>query len=220
MEEILNQAKLLNNEINNEINNDIISAVTKFQDLDKIAQAAKALAKELELIKLSAQASVITNLKKMRADIEILEDPDATLEDIQKLQSQGNNTVGEIAPGIILNTQIVPSSEFIPDTPLYYISDIGEYGIKVNGVLISGLIHNFADSTNGEDLLSRTSNWTPGNFIYTKQPLRGNNKYMRHIGSRDSLRTDISLATNYEKTLRGKQLAHDLLVQLAISLVS
>jgi hypothetical protein len=222
MDEILNQAKVLNNYISNTINSDILGAVEKFQELDKISQAAKALAKEIELIKLSAQASVITSLKKMRADIEILEDPEATLEDIQKLQSHHNNLVGEVAPGITLNAQIVPSSEFIPDMPLYYINNTGEYGIKVNGRLISGVIHNIVDdfrnttTENKKDLLDPQSIWSPGNFIYTKQPLLGKNKYMRHIGSKDSLKTDIALATNYEKILRGKQLAHDLLIQLAI----
>jgi len=208
MDEIIQQCLTLSQKIQLDILNDnILDASESFTKLQNIQNLVKTLANEIELTKLASQANIINYLKRLRYDIQILESPLSTIEDIQRLSSDAKSVYGggEIASGITIISHVVPDESFIPDSTIYYISSTGEYALKVNGMLIKGLIKPPDEK-----------GFKSGNWIYTKEPLNSKNKCMRHIGDPKNLSSEISNSTKKEKDLRCKQLAHDLLINLAI----
>lgn len=208
----LKYAKRLQSEINNKLDvDDLESAGNKFDHLDALYQALKTATNEIKLIKMGSQTQIISRLRKLREDIEILEQDNISLDDIAILQSK-DSCMKEVAPGINLRTTVVATEDFIPDSPLYFIRNTGEYAIKVQGLIIKGVIKNIKSTPSSDS-------WTPGDFLYTDRPLLKKNMHMRHIGSRDSLKSDIEMATRREKETRAAQLAHDLLIQLCIKVI-
>lgn len=206
----VNQAKRLQSDITLALDqDDLILAGNKFDQLDLLLQQIKTTANEIKLIKLGSQTQIVTRLRKLRNDINILEQPDVSLEDIASLQMKDTG-VKEVAPGIDLRTTVVPTEDFIPDSPLYFIRATNEYAIKVQNVVIKGSIKNMQPHYN-------ENAWSPGNFLFTREQLAKKNLHMRHIGSRDTLLSDINAATRREKETRSKQVAHDLLIQLCIA---
>lgn len=206
MDEIIRQANVANSQISEFLRNDqILDASAEFEKLQHLQTLVKTLSNEIELTRLTSQANIVNYLKRLRCNIEILESPLASMDDIQRL-SETKIPNHEIVPGISLANHIIPDETFIPDMPLYYISETDEYAIKVNGLLIKGKIHD-----------PEEQGFKSGNWIYTKEPLNLKNKFMRHIGSPKHLKLEILESTTAEKDLRLKQLSHDLLINLAIS---
>lgn len=229
MDQIQN-AKILQSEISELLSQDkLVETTGKFAELDRMFQATKALYQEISLIKQSAQCQIIERLKKIRCDVEILENPNATLEDIQRLQHKDSD-VRELAPGISVSTVAVPNEDFVPDTPLYYLRSTGEFAVKISGSVIRGKIGDIDPSgrvamCNHADACTKSKCswnhqvgdvWSPGNFLYTREPLQKKNLHMRHIGSRTDLKIEIQAATRAEREMRARQTAHDLLIQLCI----
>lgn len=228
----VNTAKRLQSEITQTLDHDDLAAAgAKYDQLEALFQALKTATSEIKLIKLGSQTQIITRLRKLREDINILDQPTVTLEDIQMLQAKDTG-IKEVAPGITLRTTVVPTEDFIPDSPLYYIRSTQEYAVKVQGVVIKGCIKNIqTGSMKTADCQTlgctgckwghaNDSSWAPGNFLFTREILAKKNLHMRHIGSRDTLKSDILAATRREKVVRSSQLAHDLLVQLCITKVT
>jgi hypothetical protein len=208
--------------------NNITAAAQAYDQLEEIYNVLYKVLSEIKLIKLGCRTSLISKIKKLREEIEILEQPSTSLEDIQKLQLKDKGVM-EVAPGINLRTLIVPSEEFIPDSPLYYIRLTDEYAIKINGTLIKGKIRDFSKSTKNIMCICNKKDckwghdahhtWSTGSWIHTTEPLMKKNQHMRHIGSRSTLLGDIKISTRMEKEIRMRQVAHDLLIQLCIDKV-
>ena len=207
----------------------VLEAANFYDQLDELYQALNKAVREIKLIKIGSQTSIVSKIGKLRDDIEILEQPNCTLDDLHRLQFKERG-MREVAPGITVRTIVVPNEDFIPDSPLYYIQSSNEYAVKINGTLIKGNILNINsnDTKNiacycnhdkckwGHD---NDRSWSPGCWLFTRAPLSQKNRYMRHIGSADTLAGDISAATRSEKETRMRQTAHDLLIQLCIDKV-
>lgn len=202
----------------------------KWSELDQMLNEAKFMYEQLRLIHQSVRKSVVQKLKRYHNCVTLLEKSDINVQDLRAMQLHPR----EVAPGIPLNALEVPTEEFIPDTPLYFIRSTGEWGVKILGEVISGTIGQMMpegskkhiECAKRHDQKSQACSrwhpgeprgWTPAHWMHTQQPLNAKNANMRHIGSRTTLRTDIAKATPNEIAVRKKQLAHDLLIQLAIS---
>lgn len=227
----VNTAKKIQTDVSGLLDqDDLLAAGEKYDQLDELHAALQSAAAEIKLIKMGCKTQIVSRIKALREEVEILEQPNASLEDIQRLQL-GDRGLQEVAPGISMRTVTVPSEEFIPDSPLYYIRATGEYAVKIQGCVVRGVLRNIEENST-KSVKCRVADcagckwghdsdaaWSVGNFMYTTRPLSHKNLHMRHIGSRDRLRTEIVNATRCEKESRGRQVAHDLLVQLCINKV-
>ncbi len=204
----VNSAKKYQYEISHAMHiDDIISGSNAYDKLDDLCQSLIKAVNEIKLIKMHCLSQIISKIKKIRSDMELINQPDITIDELQSLQLK--ESIREVAPNISLQVISVPTEEFIPDSPLYYLRASDEYAIKVQGLTIKGNIQNIRTN-------KVSDGWSASNFLYTKEPLMAKNITMRHIGSRDTLITEIYSATQKEKNLRNKQLAHDLLIGLCI----
>lgn len=228
--DLLHQAQTIQREIAANVDfKDLLSLKQKYVELEKLVALAKHVETQIRLIKLSSQTLIGSRIKSFRRQIDILLDKTPQIDDIKYLQK--DDGVQEIAPGICLPSIPVVSEEYIPDTPLYYIKSTGEYGIKVLGCPITGTIGDISNNTKKHIQCPKSKcekkscewhhegeplDWAPGNWMYCTKPTNRANQYMRHFGSRTTLRQDLSAASNRQKFIFGKQLAHDLLVRLCI----
>lgn len=186
---------------------------------------------QLKLIRNSLHGYISTNIKNLKHDLDILEDPQAGVEDIVNINSNGGN-MHEIAPGVLLPVITVKYEDLIPSSPLYYISSTNQYAVKILDSVISGQVGFIADNTkkiyncklNHDHCLSKCRYFHPGeiptwsysNWIYTPQTLSTLNRRMRHIGSRDTLASDIRQSTKQERDMRSLQTMHDILIKLCM----
>jgi hypothetical protein len=238
--DLIGKAKSLQTDIAKLLRTDDLEQLAKkFDDLDALYRVLNSLVQDIKLIRQNCYTEITSRLKKIRSEVEILDNPAPTAADIQQLQSRDHGT-REVAPGIALPVVAVATEDFIPDSPLYYIRSSDEFAVRINGSLIRGRIRDFSSGASSvkcrrgascreegcqwghptdrtEDGRSRALvTWSPGSWIYTDRALEKKNLHMRHIGSRNSLLPDIQAATRSEMADRAQQTAHDLLVQLAI----
>lgn len=238
--DLVSKAKQLQSEIQSLLRKDDIEQLgKKFDDLDATYRVLNSLLQDIKLIRKNCHAEIVSRLRKIRTEVEILESDYPTAAEIQQLQLRDHG-MREIAPGVQLPVVTVASDVFIPDTPLYYVKNTDEYAVRINGSLISGRVLNIstgqssikcrrwiacdvAGCPNGHPTGKTESGapraeftWSPGSWLYTSDALSRKNLHMRHIGGRDTLAADIPQATRAETTQRAAQTAHDLLVQLAI----
>jgi hypothetical protein len=227
--EYIQTAKLLQRDLVDAIEHDeLVKFGDRYDEMETLYKTVAHAAQEIRLIIRGSHQLISNRLKKIRADIEILEKPSADAVDIAELELN-DRSVREVAPGISMRTISVPSEEFIPDAFLYYIRNTDEYGIKIQGCVIKGVIRDIAATRRAVPCPRRecadskctwghvgTIAFSPSNFLYTREPLQQKNLHMRHVGSRDTLRFDIANATRAELAARNAQTMHDLLVQLAI----
>jgi hypothetical protein len=238
--DLVSKAKALQTDIARLLRaDDIEQLAKKFDDLDSIYRVLSSLTQDVKLVRQNCQTEIISRLKKIRCDIEILDNDQPSASDIQQLQSRDHGTK-EVAPGVSLPVVTVATEDFIPDTPLYYIRSTDEFACRINGTLIRGQILDFSNGAssvkcrNGaacnipscswghptavtDDGKPRTvQTWSPGSWLYTDQALQKKNLHMRHIGARSTLCADMAHITRSELVDRARQTAHDLLVQLAV----
>lgn len=238
--DLVSKAKTLQTEIARLLRNDDIEQLgTKYDDIDAIYRVLNLMTQEVKLVRQNCQNEIVSRLKKIRCDIEILDNDVATAAEIQQLQSRDHGTK-DVAPGIALPVITVATEDFIPDTPLYYVRSTEEFACRINGTVIRGRIldfstgassvkcrrgmtctaplcpwgHSTASTDDGQPRALKT--WSPGNWLFTANALEKKNLHMRHIGSRSTLQADIAQATRVELADRAQQTAHDLLVMLAI----
>lgn len=201
---LIREAKEIQTEITHLLLKDDISQLSKkYDELDVIYKLLNNLTNDVKLIRINCQTEIISRLKKIRNEVEILEQENLTINEIHQLQNKTHG-MKEVAPGIMLPVISVPNDNFIPDSQLYHIDNTDDFAIRINGTIIRGKINNF------------DKNWTPGSWLFTREPLQKKNIHMRHIGSADTLAVDIQSATRIELSQRSAQCAHDLLIQLAI----
>lgn len=210
----------------------LIELSEEFTKLDFLYSQVKYTYEQIKLVKLNTQSTITDRLKRIHRDIEILESESPTLNEIQELQLKDKD-MKMLAPGVAIVAQNVSDETFIPNVPVYYIKSTNEFGVRINGVLIKGNIGNISQTKNDSRCIAcpnpkcnienckwlhpaRQQWFSPGSWLYTREPVNGKNKYMRHIGNRDTLLTEINSSTRIERELRSRQCAHDLLVQLAI----
>lgn len=238
--DLITRAKTIQSEISQLLRRDDIENLSiKFDDLDAIYRVLNGVMHDLKLIRQNCQTEIMSRLKKIRSEVEILDQPIPTAAEIQQLQSRDHGTK-EIAPGIALPVISVPTEDFIPDSPLYYIRSTDEFACRINGTIIQGRIRDFGEgkstvkckqgaaccvpgcawghptATTTDGSIRTLIKWSPGSWIYTDRPLEKKNLHMRHIGSANTLLPDINSVTRGELTDRAHQTAHDLFVQLAI----
>lgn len=238
--DLIGKAKSLQTDIAKLLRTDDLEMLAKkFDDLDAIYRVLNSLVQDIKLIRQNCYTEITSRLKKIRSELEILDNPAPNASDIQQLQSRDHGTK-EVAPGIHLPVITVATEDFIPDSPLYYIRSSNDFAIRINGSLIRGRIRDFSSGSSSikcrrgascreegcawghpspqtEDGRPRAlQTWSPGNWLYTDRALEKNNIHMRHIGSRRTLMPDIYAATRSEISDRAYQTAHDLLVYLAV----
>lgn len=238
--DLVSKAKQLQSEIQVLLRKDDLEQLgKKFDDLDATYRVLNSLLQDIKLVRKNCQTEIVSRLRKIRQEVEILENDYPTAAEIQQLQLRDFATK-EIAPGVAIPVVSVASETFIPDTPLYHVRATDEYAVRIAGSLISGRILNYSNGPSstkcrkwaacdqpncpmghptakteaGEPRAEFT--WSPGSWLYTDRALAKNNIHMRHIGGRDTLLADIPQATRAEVATRAAQTAHDLLVQLAI----
>jgi hypothetical protein len=229
--EYVDKAKNIQSKILKEFRDENYDKISEhITELDSIYNFVNYLAQEIRLVKLNTKNIIVGELRTLNRDIKILEKKNPSLEEI-KLLKLSDFSYKELAPGISLPVMVVPDENYIPSTPLYYIKNTEEFGVKVLDTVISGKIGNFVETTKAiqcpkrsqhDTILCKWSHatgncWIPEHFLYTRDPVNSRNINLRHIGSRDSLLEEIFLATKREKESRVKQTAHDLLVQLCIN---
>lgn len=199
-----------------------------WDELSVAVRDAQAIARELKLIKMAVHDTVRDRVTKFRKTIQLIDHDSVSVSDIAKAKEMDR----EIAPGISLHAVEVPSEEFVPDSPLYYIRNTGEWGVRIGGTLVSGGIGEIKRGGRGNDhshipcscnrhgcpkwhiAAGRPRDWLQSHWIYTDRSLHSSNAQMRHFGSRRTLRGDILGARDSEIQTRAKQTAHDLLVYL------
>lgn len=177
----------------------------------------------------TTRQSLSERINRYRQCMAVLDRPDATAADIGRLRTGGR----EIAPGVTLRAVEVASADFVPDTPLYYIANTREWGVRIGGQLITGQIGEITQMGKKHIACRRGTHdrklcpmwhhgepraWHPSQFLYTESPPAPGNRIMRHVGSRSTLATDIDRLPPGEAAVRRRQLAHDLLVSLALKI--
>lgn len=240
----VSQAKTLQTEIARLLRNDDIKQIAeKYDQLDALYREMSGVVQEIKLIRQNCNTEIISRLRKIRCDVEILDNDAPTAAEIQQLQLRDHGT-REVAPGISLPVITVPTEDFIPDSQLYYIRSTDEFGVRINGTLIHGCVRDISQgqssikcragaacrvarcpwghpsSVTDEGGPRTLQTWSPGTWIYTDRALKKENVHMRHIGNRGTLLPDIAAATRVELATRAQQTAHDLLVQLAVDHVN
>jgi hypothetical protein len=162
-----------------------------------------------------------------------------------------------------INVTELDSIDDIPNSYVYWINNIQQFAIRINGILFRGNIGNiFNISSNTEqyngvekccrknnckslltkqgckfyhdplDLLEgpqkiseypaqTVRNWSNSSWLYTPDFIKHNNMHMRHIGNRNTLKTDLFILKNsikYDDLIDKykSQTMHDILVMLSI----
>ena len=158
----------------------------------------------------------------------------------------------ELLDGIVLPVRIVQKATDIPVSPIYYIRELKQYAININGVVIKGNLGNITEyqtkysarcdySTECKSFITGKPcnyyhdvedyvklnlpipdiirNFTIGSFIYSRN-LRPKTYFTRHVGSYDTLATDLQnlrkIQYREEISNREGQLIHDLLIYMIL----
>lgn len=69
-------------------------------------------------------------------------DPYPEKDDWVKLANEHSLNIRCLVPGIKVNVNVVKTEDDIPNTPLYWIESLGQFGTRINGVLLRGNIGN------------------------------------------------------------------------------
>ena len=131
------------------------------------------------------------------------------------------DTKVSIVHNIDTNTKVVKNVDMIPNTKIYWVDDIKQFVIRINNIVIKGNIGNILTKNeplynvvkcrnglkciNNECLYlhsSATRNYTNSSWIYSPHPITKKNKYMRHIGNRNSLYRDIERMKRRDKKIK------------------
>jgi hypothetical protein len=203
--------------------------IKKWNELDYIMQRTAYLYKQISAIHVATRDALGRRIQQYRSCLSILDRPDITRDELLSIKPINS----DIAPGVSLSAIPVMNADMIPDTQLYFVSETGEWGVRIMGQLITGQVgeirqygkkHIPCRLCKPHDKLScpmwhkdEVPGWLESQWIHTNQPPSAKNKLMRHVGSRSSLRYDIARLPPGEPDIRRRQLAHDLLVYLAIS---
>jgi hypothetical protein len=213
-----------------------------YDRIKELVQYSKKELKDLELIEKACRSIINKRVHRFRKEMRIISNPNIIHKNNLEYINQNplDDDIQEVSPNIRLRTISITSTDFIPNTPLYYITSTGEIGFKLLGCIFKGNIRNiltndsksqkhkkckkqhpanfdhvndclYAHPDLGEDLYFVNSSW-----IYTKHQMNEKNKHMRHIGNKNTLLTDIFRLSTNEYQTRKQQLIHDILVQLCI----
>ena len=124
----------------------------------------------------------------------------------------------EVAPGLRINVVEVESADDIPNIPIYWIRSTHQFGVQINGVMLTGNIGSiyqsfskskisvrecmsekckkkncrfYHDPNNTTSNRNTIRNFTTASWMYTDSPLSRKNMGMRHIGNRNTLTGDL-----------------------------
>lgn len=172
----------------------LLEASESYDKLAKLCSIMEQTVRELKLIKNASKKAIISKV----IDIEDIIHDEEISEDNTKTKEIDN---------IKLHVVEVPTEDFIPKSFLYWIKSEETFAIKLNNLVLKGNVRNFGD---------KPGDFNNQNFTYVKSGYCKKNKHFRHIGSKDSLKSDIENATEKEKNDRTFQVMHDLLIQLCI----
>lgn len=226
MNSILKEAIQIQNQIINHINiDDLDSLISNYQALEKIIYEARETFNQLKLLKNSIKTYIVENVKSIDARLQIIEDRNSDFQDSETDKAP-------LVDGVNVPIVSVVSEELLPNYPLYYMESTGEFAIKILDTVFKGVIGNIGGTTSKKSYICKKNHpsnkacqyshkigesWRPSNWIYTQIPINAKNLGMRHIGSRDSLVSDIKSSTSKERHTRMRQTMHDLLIQLCIT---
>lgn len=207
-----------------------------YDTLAEITSQVHYLNDQLKLVRNSLRGYITTNIKNIKYDIDIIEDPASSIDDLTQVGNHDGN-LREVAPGIQLPVITVKYEDLIPSSPLYYVSSTGRYAVKILDSIISGHIGHIAPSGSkkiyqctlaGDHDTTRCRyshrgdfpTWSYSSWLYTPHALQASNRLMRHIGSRETLLSDIRQSVRSERQTRTDQTMHDILVKLCMDTVA
>jgi len=168
---------------------------------------------------------------------------DGNIENYYSHPSKYIGTTALIVPGINTNVKIVKNINMIPNTKLYWVSDIQQFSIRINDVLITGNMGNVFTDGSPQNNISNcknencknenciylhnssidTRNYTNLSWMYTPKAITHKNRKMRHVGNKSSLNYDLEKMikrdkknTKEEIDIIINQTMHDLLILMAL----
>lgn len=141
--------------------------------------------------------------------------------------------------------EVVQNINEIPISKLYYVKQLKQYAININGMIIKGDLANINNGNHSqlckkgikckniinckywhdpEDFIKLKipipqikRNLKPSSWLYMSKP---NNRYGRHVGNAETLNNDIALLkkTNYKNEVSNReyQLIHDLIIYITL----
>lgn len=162
----------------------------------------------------------------------------------------------EFAPRVQAhNVTTIKSLDELPDTRMYWVTDVQQFAIKICGMVLRGNIGTVYPSihtANGHVIkinacrygrmcrnigsaegctyyhdpvemgseqatkFKEIRNFTNGSWLYTSEPVKENNKMMRHIGSRPTIYSDLHNVSSNEAQCWIDQTIHSILVTLIL----
>lgn len=242
MQQNLEKAYLLqNNIINMNDIDDINDMYNLYHEIDLLYNEITQITEQIKIIRYNSKSHIMKRILQFKKEINLLLKPDLDETELKELKELESKDIEfEVAPGIKLAAIKVVDECHIPNIPLYYLSNEKEFAFKISGVVIRGHIGNIQDHNKKYikcqiehpkdfDYVKRCPKWHPqmGEHIgwnpscfktILDEPIKNNNKYMRHIGNKDTLEQDILYKiSNDEINMRKYQVMHDLLIQLCIN---
>ena len=116
---------------------DIDSMINIYKLLYNLDETYKKTYNLISSIKKNSTLLLLDKLKEFRRKVDILSDNSADIHEIESLENSHCN-YENVAPGIDLNVIHVPSKDYIPKTPLYYLRDKKQFAVNISGKIISG----------------------------------------------------------------------------------
>ena len=238
----LTKVDKLNNEI---INTGILYNEEKLEDIIKnIAVAIKSL--QVVSKKLADVSNIAVNIHNRKKDKKLYNiiDPYPGDYDSFILRTLYNKSCVNITKNIDLNVINVESINDIPVSNLYYIKNLEQFAINIDGVILRGNIGNITEKeSNGSFICDygkncknaectfyhdpadkkvskfQRRNFTVGSWIYSPNQKKKNG-FCRHVGNYSSLDMDIAnlkkMQYNNEIQNREHQTIHDILIYMCL----
>jgi hypothetical protein len=203
--------------------NELDDAIKSYETLEGIKADLETRLSNLNMI-MDVSKNHITDYanvysKTMNAIKSIYVEGNTEAVDYSDLYDISDTTHYKVAPGVSIQAISVNSLKDIPSTPLYYVKHTQEFAVKINNVCVSGNIQQIQTANSAPHRSLYTSNdtvWKNSNFAYSQGPITNKNKYMRHIGNRDTLKFDVIASDASERSIRKKQTIHDMLICLCM----
>jgi hypothetical protein len=228
MQQHLEKAYLLQSQIKSNCDlNKLDDMYKTFDDINALYTEMNNICDQIKIIRHNSKMHIMQQLSLFKKEMEMLSLNNLTRDELLLLEPSKVNVEFEAAPNINLPAIKVLDECHIPNVPLYYLENEKAFAIKISGTVLKGQIGNIYSGckkylicTDKHHIdfdhvgrcakrhpdLNEPIGWNPSCFnTVLNEPIKPNNRYMRHIGNRDTLEDDILYKLDDKEQLMRSQ---------------